>query len=108
MKDQVEEAEAIVARDQGLTVEIVDGRLVISIGVDALMVAAKGSPAFEEDENGEPEWTITSVNGFADDILTALTDEEEDGTTLVHIAIDAAIERALEAGSLNVSYGDDE
>lgn len=95
-------------RDQGLFVEIVDGRLVISIGVDALMVAAHGSPAFEENEAGECDWKITSPDGFAEDIRHELEDEEEDGTTLIHIAIDAAIERALDAGSLNVSYGDDE
>ena len=101
------EPENSTGRDQGLFVEIVDGRLVISIGVDALMVAAQGSPAFEENEDGEPEWIISSPDGFAEDIRHELEDEEEDGTTLIHIAIDAAIERALDAGSLNVSYGDD-
>lgn len=102
MTDKLETASL---RDQGLTLEIVDGRLVISIGVNALMVAVKGGDAWDTDGEGGPE--ITSVDGFAGDILTELRDEEEDGTTLIHIAIDTAIERALDAGSLNVSYGDE-
>lgn len=94
-------------RDQGLTVELVDGRLVISIGVDALMAAVRGSRPWEEQEEDGRGYAISDVDGFADDILRELEHEEEDGTTLVHIAIDAAIARALDQGSLNIDYGDD-
>lgn len=100
-------AAAESARDQGLSVELVDGRLVISIGVDALMVAVKGSRPWEEQEEDERGYAIADADGFAEDILRELEDEEEDGTTLVHIAIDAAIERALDQGSLNIDYGKD-
>lgn len=90
-------------RAQPLTVEIADGRLVISIGIDTLMVAVQGGDAWDEEDGHK----IASVDGFADDILHQLLEEEEDGTTLVHIAIDTAVERALDAGSLNIDYGDD-
>lgn len=91
------------ARDQALVVEIVDGRLVISIGVDTLMVAAKGGDAWDDEQGDE----IENVDGFAEDILDQLLDEAEDGTTLVHIAIDTAVQQALDAGSLNIRYGSD-
>lgn len=90
-------------RSQALEVDIEDGRLVISIGVDTLLVAARGGDTWPDDE----EFAVTNVDGFADDIRHELVGEEEDGTTLVHIAIDTAVERALDAGSLNVTYGDD-
>ena len=96
-----------MARDQGLTTEIVDGRLLISIGIDALMIAVKGSPVWEEQEADGKGYRIENAEGFADDILRELDDEEEDGTTLVHVAFDKAIERALDQGSLNVDYGRD-
>lgn len=96
------------AREQGLKVEIIDGRLNVSIGVDALMIAVKGGPTWTDQEEEERGWKITSDDGFAADIAHELQDEEEDGTTLVHIMFDAAIERAIEQGSLNIDFGEDD
>lgn len=98
---------APITREAGLDVSIVGGRLVISIGVDALMVAVKGGPAWSDQEEEERGWKITSAEGFAADIARELQDEEEDGTTLVHVALDAAIERAIDQGSLNIDLGKD-
>lgn len=95
------------ARDQGLTVEIVDGRVVISIGVGALMTAVKGSELWEEQLEDQRGWTIENEDGFAQDIVAELEDEQEDGTTEVHLMFDRAIQRAFDQGSLNVSYGND-
>lgn len=97
------DAEA-VNRQHGLSVDIVHGRLVIAIGVDALMTAVDGGPHAPEDLG----YRIDSRDGFAADILSALRDEEEDGTTLVHVMLDTATEKALDGGSTNVTYVVDE
>lgn len=95
------------ARDQGLTTEIVDGRLVISIGINALMAAVKGSELWEEQLENQRGWSIESEDGFAQDILAELEDEQDDGTTEVHLMFDRAIQRAFDQGSLHVAYGAD-
>lgn len=94
-------------RDQGLAVEIIDGRLFISIGVDALMVAVKGGPVWSDQEEEGRGWVISDPDAFAAEIAHELRDEEDDGTTLVHVMLDAAIERAIEQGSLSIDFGED-
>ncbi len=91
-------------RQHGLTVEIVHGRLVIAIGVDALMTAVDGGPHSPDDLG----YRIDNRDGFAADIVSALRDEEEDGTTLVHVMLDTATEKSLDGGSTNVTYVVDE
>lgn len=94
--------EQLSARNQGLLVELVDDRLVISIGIDALMLAVVAGDDWDEDEV-----TITSPDGFAQEIVAELEREEEDGTTPVHLLIDQAVQDALDAGSLSVRYAGD-
>lgn len=91
-------------REQGLTVAMLGDRLMISIGLDALMTAAKGGPLWEMvgDDAG---WTITDPGGFAEEIVRELEHEEEDGTTPVHVMLDDAIGRAIDQGSLCVDFG---
>lgn len=91
-------------RDQQLEVEVVDGRLVISIGVDLLLHAvAHGADDWEDD------WEVTDPDAFALAIVDELESEEEDGTTLLHRAFDRAAMRAVEAGAEGVRLpGDDD
>lgn len=95
-------AEAVI-RQHGLSVDIVHGRVVIAIGIDALMTAVDGGPHSPEDLG----YRIDDRDGFAGEILSALLDEEEDGTTLVHTMLDTATEMALDAGSICVTYIED-
>jgi len=48
--------------------------------------------------------SITDVNRFAKDVVYALNEEKEDGTTPVHVLFDNAFERAVENGSQGVSW----
>jgi len=48
--------------------------------------------------------SITDVNRFAKDVVYALNEEKEDGTTPVHELFDDAFERAVENGSQGVSW----
>ncbi|KQN00544.1 hypothetical protein [Sphingomonas sp. Leaf25] len=92
------------ARQHGLSIEIEGGRLVIAIGIDALMTAIEGGPCAPEDLG----YRIDSVDGFAAEIRAELLAEEEDGTTLVHTMFDTATEKALDAGSLSVDFDEPE
>lgn len=76
-------------RERPLTVEIHDGLLSISIGVDMLCKSV---------DIGE-QFVVTDVDGFSRDILYELNHDEEDGTTPLFILLDAAAEAAMESGS---------
>lgn len=84
---------------QRLKVEVTEGRLVISIGVEVLGFAATRGPWFDElygDTGQEP--VVTDAEQFAKAICTELKREKEDGETLVHAMLDKAAERAAENG----------
>lgn len=84
-------------RQHGLSVELVDGRLVIAIGIDALITAVQGGDDWDEDR-----WKVSDPDAFAAGIVRGLKNEQEDGTTLVHLAIDSAAMWALEQGEPGV------
>lgn len=87
-------------RQQGLSIEIADGRLCISIGVSALCHAATSGPYFDSIcAESDQEITITDEDVFAKEIVRELHQEEENGTTLVHLMLDKAAERAVESGA---------
>ncbi len=76
-------------KDAPLEVIIRDDELVISAGINTL-VAVIVSP--------EPGFIITNADVAALEILSALKDEEEDGTTVVHKMLDLAARDAWEQG----------
>ncbi len=83
-------------RNQPLLVEIVDGELVIRIGIDTLIFAARTGDDWDE------RFVIVDADVFAEDIRHELEREQEDGTTPVHMLIDAAVEQAIDQGSLGI------
>lgn len=88
--------------DQLLRVELIDGRLVISIGVGLLAFAVQATGA-----SGWPHgFYINDPEIFAAGIVTALKQEAEDGTTPVHRILDAAAVEALEMGEEGAEEGD--
>lgn len=85
-----------------LSMEIAAGKLVISIGVEALAIAIEGGPMFEEGT------AVTDPDVFAREVLTALQDEDEEGTNLIHRAFDGAAEVAAENGAEGITFPDEE
>ena len=84
-----------------LEVAIVDGRLVISIGVKTLAhaVQLEGGMLYQVgDEDIATGVTITDPLTAAKEIARELKREEEDGTTLVHKLLDKAAMDAYENG----------
>lgn len=87
-------------KDQGLIVEIVDGKLVISVGVNILAFACE----FGNPDNSNDAFKITNADDFAKEIMYILLAEEENGTTLVHKMLDTATNQALERGCLGIEF----
>ena len=91
-------------RDTPLTIEIVEGELRIRIGIDTLMVAVRGGDDWDDDT-----MTVVDADVFAAEIAHALENNEQgDGTTDVHRAIDRAAMHAVENGSEAVRLSDEE
>lgn len=90
-----------VARGEPLAVSVIDGRLVVSIGVATLANALEWSPDLEAYDKATDSYerpTVTDPEQLAKDIASALCQEEEDGTTPVHRLLDKAAATALEWG----------
>ena len=75
-----------------------DGDMVnISIGVELLAFAVSHTPELEDIE-------ITDTAVFVDGVINYLLSEEEDGTTPLHRAFDAAALDAVENGCGGIKY----
>lgn len=72
--------DASARKEQQLTVEIVDGLLIISIGADVLCHATEYG--VQQYFQGEVE--ITDNAAFSIELLREISSEEEDGTTVIH------------------------
>jgi hypothetical protein len=92
-------------KEQPLRCEIVDGRIVISVGINTLA----GAPADREpwvvydmaDDRNDfyRKLRVTDPEEFAQDVARALEREEEDGTNDLHRLFDKAMIDAVEDGS---------
>lgn len=89
-------------RNTPLEFSIKDGVLTMQIGVDVIAHAVKLSPGLTIYDEKADKWlepTITDSDKFAEEILQALRAESEDGTTLIHVALDKAAVNAIEYGA---------
>lgn len=90
---------------------IEDGVLTMAIGVEVLAKAVQLNPELSEFDEESGEWVepeITDVDKFAAAVLDALRDESDDGTTLIHTAIDTAAANAIENGAEGIKIPGDE
>jgi hypothetical protein len=91
--------------DEPLKVQVVGGRLVITIGIACLAHAIEFDPSLSlfNEETGEFEYPeVTDPLVFAQAIDCALSQEEEDGSTPVHRMLDKAALDAIESGAEGV------
>ncbi len=89
----------IEMRNEGLKVAVVDGRLIISVGVDTLCHAVTVGRRY-----GTGNIDVTNVDAFAGEILRELEREEEDGTTPITSLLDGAAEKAIENGAEGADF----
>lgn len=97
-------------RNDPLKCFIENGVLTMSIGVACLANAVKLNPDLAEYDSEAGEWNepeITDPDKFAEEVLRAVQDESEDGTTLVHIALDTAAANAIENGAEGIKLPSD-
>lgn len=79
-----------------LSCQVEGDDVVIRIGSALLLHAIQHGPGWDE------SWTINNPEAFIQEIVENLENEEEDGTTLLHQALDDAAVRAVENGSEHV------
>lgn len=91
--DRQSEGEVIERSGQAV---ILNGAVVISVALAALPMVVEGAWA---SGNLQPRYKVTNVNEFAAELVRALNDEEEDGTTRVHRMFDSAIDEAINQGA---------
>lgn len=86
-----------------------DGVLTILIGVDVIAKAIELDPELSEYDEQSGEWIapeITDVDTFVNEVMHALKADDEDGTTLIHSALDTAAINAIEMGAEGVKLPD--
>ncbi len=84
-------------KNKQLTVEVKDGELSITIGVEVLAPALLYGLNYDRTEDARDFIKITDPNKFAEGVVDALKDEwEEDGVTLVHKMLNSAANLAVE------------
>lgn len=79
--------------------------IVIRITPYALQFATENGPALEfwhEGENRFRKVTVTDLSKWRDSVLRVLRREKENGDTLVHMTLDAAVREAYEQGEEGV------
>lgn len=84
-----------------LKVEVTDGKLIISIGIQTLawVVSYEGNLMEKFYPNN---YKVTDALGFAEDVAEKLEHEDEIGDTVVTELLDTAIIEAINDGSCNV------
>lgn len=78
------------------------GDITIRISGGALRHAVKAADIYPEGSR------VTNTKIFSDAVLCEMESEEEDGTTLAHIMLDQAMERAIENGASGVNVPDED
>lgn len=85
---------------------IIDGLVVISVGVDYLKHQAENMNTtyrgFDEETKDDLSLVVTDVDVFASHVVDELNRQEEDGTTPIHQMLDKAYDEALEQGAEGV------
>ena len=89
-----------------MKIQIKNNNLVITISLDTLATAFELSDynnSFDDKLNDfKQAFKVTNKVLFAKEVILALEDEEEDGTTLLHQLFDKATENAVENGALGI------
>jgi hypothetical protein len=89
-----------------LTVEVVDGELIMRCGIDVVAFAANEHPQNHQwdEQSGtfKSLWRVTDVAMFAIEVKSALLDEEEDGSTAISRLLDQVCLAAIEDGAAGV------
>lgn len=84
---------------------IKNGEIVIRVPIDYLPVIVEGSWALNA---LDIRYKITDAALFADDLVAALNDEDEVGSTVIHNMFDKAINEAINQGAEGIEEHEDQ
>lgn len=89
-----------------LRCKAVAGEIDLRVGVETLRFAAKNHEEFWDGESGTdvPAIKITNSVIFAQEVVLAINEEAEDGSTLLSRMLDEAIKQAVENGCEGVDH----
>jgi hypothetical protein len=95
------------ARHQALRVDVEGGRLIISIGVETLAFGVEHAPGpplsvYDDDACAFINAKVIDPDVFAGEVLQALVNEAEDGSSMVTGLLDGAAVKAWEDGAMGV------
>ena len=81
-------------------------RIVISVPRRVLRFATEQHPHFWDGETGEnqPNVKIEDIGLFMKEVVSAINDEREDGSTLLTDMLDEAIKKAVENGCEGIDH----
>lgn len=85
--------------------EIKDGDVVIRVPLAALPQVLEGAWATCALDT---RYKLTDVDAFAKELVSALNDEDEEGSTAIHKMFDAAIEEAINQGAQGIEEHEDQ
>ena len=92
----------MIGKKDRLRIDVKGGKLIISVGIDTLARAFEDSEYNEHfndlSEIYEKLYCVTDHKEFAKEVALALQEEDEEGTTAVHVLLDEACENAIENG----------
>jgi hypothetical protein len=95
-EDREPEPQPAKTKDQPLRVEVVDGELVIRIGISTLAFAQH----FRQWNTGQAGYAVTDEKEFAEDVGNAMGREEEDGSSPLNDFLDRMCDAAADDGSI--------
>lgn len=84
---------------------IEDGNIVIRFRIDALPTAVEGAAALGA---LDAPFKVTDPDAFANDLVSQLNDEDEQGTTMVHKMMDRAFNQAADQGAFGIDATDED
>lgn len=91
-----------MGKKQQLDAAIKNGVLTIKIGIDTLKWSAEHNEKYYLPNTDKYAFVVEDAAVFADDLLSTMLDEEEDGTNGIHKFIDAMIELSCDQGNTGV------
>lgn len=98
-------------RNDPLKCYIENGVLTMRIGVECLAHAVKLNPDLTHYDEKTGEWLepeITNPDKFAAEVLREVESEDEEGSTLIHLALDKASMNAIENGAEGITLPGDQ
>lgn len=93
---------------RGAEAHITRGAIVIRVPIRHLPVAVEAMPGMGCTFKGESRLYVTNAEVFAKELVRALNDESEDGTTRVHKMLDDATMEVMEQGGEGIEVRDED